>query len=57
VSVRPRRALAGLLAGAAYGVSPLTWTVPITSRTAKGTYTFFDAARPWDNGVVRWADR
>lgn len=44
----------GMLIGSAYGVSPIarTWTVRITARTEKGSYTFFDAVRPWASGVV-----
>jgi hypothetical protein len=44
----------GLLIGSGYGVSPIahTWSVRITSRTAKGAYTFFDTVRPWSSGVI-----
>jgi hypothetical protein len=44
----------GLLIGSGYGVSPIahTWSVRITSRTANGSYHYFDAIRPWASGVI-----
>jgi plastocyanin len=45
---------AGLLIGRGYGLAPTTqsWTVRITSETAKGQYRFFDAVHPWMTGVL-----
>jgi hypothetical protein len=44
----------GLLVGSAYGVYPTSqsWSVTITSQTAKGSYHYFDAVHPWMTGTI-----